>query len=55
MTGFGFSALLLSMLRPPSRARLEAELDRRDAVLLRLGVILSAQLSLFLLLTLLAT
>lgn len=54
MNGFGFSALLLGTLRRHRVPGLDEDLDRRDAALLRLGVLAGLNLVLFVALTLLA-
>ena len=51
MSGFGFSALLVGMLRQHPVPGLDEDIGRRDATLLRLGWILGVQLLLFLGLT----
>ena len=51
MSSFGFAALLTAVLHPPSWRRMEAELDRRDSTLLRLGVILALEAALLITLT----
>lgn len=52
MGGFGFSALLVGMLRRHPVPGLDEDLARRDAALLRLGVLAGLNLLLFLGLTL---
>lgn len=47
MSALSFSALLIGRLLPPSWRRMEEALDRQDAVLLRLGLVLGAELALF--------
>jgi len=54
MSGLGFSALLIGALLPRSRRAVEAEMDGRPGMLLRLGVMLAAELALFLALTVMA-
>jgi hypothetical protein len=51
MSGLGFSALLIGTLLPRPWQAVEAEMDGRPAMLLRLGVMLAAELALFLALT----
>jgi hypothetical protein len=51
MSGLGFSALLIGTLLPRLRQAVEADMDGRPAMLLRLGVMLAAELALFLALT----
>ena len=52
MNGFGFSALLVGMLRRHPVPGLDEDLARRDAALRRLGVVAAIELLLFLGLTL---
>ncbi|WP_165943630.1 hypothetical protein [Roseicella aquatilis] len=54
MNGFGFSALLVGMLGRHPVPGLDEDLARRDAALLRLGVLAGMNLVLFVVLTLLA-
>jgi hypothetical protein len=51
MSGLGFSALLIGTLLPRSRRTVEADMDGRPGMLLRVGVMLAAELALFLALT----
>lgn len=51
MSGLGFSALLISRLLPRSWRAVEADLDERSGTMLRLGLALTAELALLLLLT----
>jgi hypothetical protein len=53
MSGLGFAALLIGRLLPPDRRRMERALERQDATLLRLGLVLAVELVLFAGLTLL--
>jgi hypothetical protein len=54
MSGFGFSALLVGMLRRHPIPGLDEDLARRDAALRRLGLLASLHLALLLALTLTA-
>ena len=52
MNGFSVSALLVGALRRPKVPGLDEDIGLRDAALRRLGVMLAAQLALFLAVTL---
>jgi hypothetical protein len=54
MSALGFSALLIGTLLPRSRQAVEADMDGRPGMLLRVGVMLAAELALFLALTVVA-